>query len=147
MVCPKCKKEFEITEAISHKMREDVLAKANIDHKEELAKIKAETEKRLKEESLKGLQRANEEKEKLEEKLLKGEKERKEFEKKVRDEALKKAEDEQRFKLKEKDLHIEELRKVNEDFKRKLEQGSQQRQGEAMELELEESLKLKFPND
>src|SRR3989344_1276699 len=48
MVCPKCKKEFEITEAISHKMREDVLAKASIEHKEELEKQRKQGEEKTK---------------------------------------------------------------------------------------------------
>lgn len=39
------------------------------------------------------------------------------------------------------------MKRVNEDLKRKLEQGSQQLQGEALERSLEEKLKQIFPND
>ena len=69
------------------------------------------------------------------------------FEKKIKEDASRNAQEEQRLKLKEKDLQLDEIRRVNEDLKRKLEQGSQQRQGEVLELDLEEKLHLQFPND
>ncbi len=42
---------------------------------------------------------------------------------------------------------IEDAQKSNEDLRRKLEQGSQQLQGEVQELELENMLRVKFPFD
>lgn len=42
---------------------------------------------------------------------------------------------------------IDDAQKANEDLKRKLEQGSQQLQGEVLELEIEELLALAFPLD
>jgi len=55
----------------------------------------------------------------------------------------------ERFKLKEAEFQkkIEDAQKVNEDLRRKLEQGSQQLQGEVLELELESILKSAFPFD
>ncbi len=55
----------------------------------------------------------------------------------------------ERFKLKEAEYQkkIEDAQKANEDLRRKLEQGSQQLQGEVLELELESSLKASFPFD
>lgn len=55
----------------------------------------------------------------------------------------------ERFMLKEAELRkkIEDAQKANEDLKRKLEQGSQQLQGEVLELELEDLLKSGFPFD
>ncbi len=148
IVCPNCGKE--ISEAFKLQIEKEVL-KDREKRKEELEKFKiqftSDTEKRLKEKSQKEINIAITEKKDLEQKLLREKNDREKFEKKVKDEAFKKAEDDQRLRLKEKDLQLEEVRKVNEELKRKLEQGSQQRQGEAMELELEESLKLKFPND
>lgn len=149
IVCPNCGKE--ISEAFRQTIEKEIVEKEREKHKEELEKVKAQiafdTEKKLRVESQKEINKAINEKKRLEEKLLREKNDREEFEKKTKNEALKKAEDEQRFKLKEKDLQLEEVRKVNEELKRKLEQGSQQRQGEVMELELEQSLKLKFPND
>lgn len=53
------------------------------------------------------------------------------------------------FKLKEAELRkkIEDAAKANEDLKRKLEQGSQQLQGEVLELELENLLSADYPLD
>jgi hypothetical protein len=53
------------------------------------------------------------------------------------------------FKLKEAEYQkkIEDAQKANEDLRRKLDQGSQQLQGEVQELELENLLRMKFPFD
>ncbi|WP_017217910.1 DUF2130 domain-containing protein [Pseudoalteromonas sp. NJ631] len=53
------------------------------------------------------------------------------------------------FKLKEAELRkkIDDASKANEDLKRKLEQGSQQLQGEVLELELEHELAQAYPLD
>ncbi|RYV01887.1 DUF2130 domain-containing protein [Shewanella sp. OPT22] len=53
------------------------------------------------------------------------------------------------FKLKEAELKkkIDDASKANEDLKRKLEQGSQQLQGEILELELENELRQAYPLD
>jgi hypothetical protein len=151
ITCPFCQKKFELSQALKHQIEESVSKKNQQEYEEKLEKIKTEisdaTEKKFKEENLKELQKANREKEILENKLLKEQKEREEFEKKVSEDASKKADEEQRLKIKEKDLQLDEIRKVNEDLKRKLEQGSQQRQGEVLELDLEEQLRAKFTND
>lgn len=51
------------------------------------------------------------------------------------------------LKLKEKEMTISAMQKQIEDLKRRAEQGSQQSQGEVLELELEETLKSKFVFD
>ncbi|WP_334050837.1 DUF2130 domain-containing protein [Alteromonas gracilis] len=53
------------------------------------------------------------------------------------------------FKLKEAELRkkIDDASKANEELKRKLEQGSQQLQGEVLELELENELRQAYPLD
>jgi hypothetical protein len=56
------------------------------------------------------------------------------------------ATDELKFQVSQKDTQIESLGRT-EELKRKLEQGSQQTQGEAFELELENLLRSKFPLD
>ncbi len=66
---------------------------------------------------------------------------------KIRAELQKQAGDEFRLKLLEKDQKLEAVLKMNEDLKRKLEQGSQQTQGEVLELELEQTLRHEFPYD
>lgn len=56
-------------------------------------------------------------------------------------------EEEQQFKMKELQMQLVEQHKLIEEMKRKAEQGSMQRQGEAQELLLEELLKDHFPFD
>jgi len=59
----------------------------------------------------------------------------------------KEAEDKHRLKDAEKDKQLLDMRKKIEELQRKAEQGSQQTQGEVLELELEEMLKTEFPFD
>lgn len=65
----------------------------------------------------------------------------------VRDKARKEAEDELKLKVSEKEQTITAMQRQIEELKRKAEQGSQQLQGEVSELELESSLRAKFPAD
>ena len=64
-----------------------------------------------------------------------------------REKAKKEAEEELTLKVKEKELTISSMAKQIEELKRKAEQGSQQLQGEAQEIVIEEMLRSKFPND
>jgi len=66
---------------------------------------------------------------------------------KIRTEALKQADEDHRLKDAEKDKKISDLIKQLEDAKRRAEQGSQQAQGEIMELALEDLLGRVFPTD
>lgn len=61
--------------------------------------------------------------------------------------AKREAEEEQKLKVLEKEQTISAMQKQIEDLKRRAEQGSQQLQGEAHELELEKLLINKFPFD
>ena len=65
----------------------------------------------------------------------------------VREKAKKEAEDGLKFKVLEKEEQISSMQNKIEELKRKAEQGSQQLQGEVMELELEDALRSKFPFD
>lgn len=86
-------------------------------------------------------------KRKDEERSLEMEKKLGEAEEKIRFAAQKKAEEEQHLKLLEKDKQLQNALRETDELKRKLTQGSQQNQGEVLELELENSLKQEFPND
>lgn len=55
--------------------------------------------------------------------------------------------EQQGLKLKEKELQIDELRRVIDDLKQKSEQGSQERQGEVLELDIQAALERQFPHD
>jgi len=66
---------------------------------------------------------------------------------KVREQALKELDEQHRLKLMENEQKVQTLLRQIEDLKRKAEQGSQQTQGEVLELALEELLKQLFPTD
>lgn len=65
----------------------------------------------------------------------------------VREKAKLDAEDQMKLKVSEKEEQIASMQRQIEELRRKAEQGSQQLQGEVMELELEDSLRSKFPFD
>jgi len=66
---------------------------------------------------------------------------------KIKEEAVKSYAQERQLKDAEKEKLINDMRKQIEDLKRKSEQGSQQMQGEVLELQLEETFKAEFPVD
>jgi hypothetical protein len=61
--------------------------------------------------------------------------------------AKKEADEAARLRVLEKDQTIESMARTIEELKRKAEQGSQQSQGEVLELEVEELLRGRFPTD
>ncbi len=65
----------------------------------------------------------------------------------VRDKARQEAEDGLKLRVLEKEEQISSMQRQIEELKRKAEQGSQQLQGEVLELELEASIRSKFPRD
>lgn len=54
---------------------------------------------------------------------------------------------EQELKLKEKEKQIEDMKRVIDDLKRKSEQGSQELQGEVLEIDIQAALERQFPHD
>lgn len=157
-ICPHCEKEIELSEAITHKFKEEGAKEQEEKHKLEIEKVHKEArlwaEKEAKLKSQKELDLNKSVNQKLEQELQQVKKQRKEDEEKIRIEAQKKAEEDQRLKLKEKDIQLEqakkaqeEMKQINDGLKRKLEQGSQQLQGEALELDLEDKLRQAFRYD
>ncbi len=65
----------------------------------------------------------------------------------IREKAKKEVEDSLKLKVAEKEEQISSMQRQIEELKRKAEQGSQQLQGEVLELVLEDTLKSKFPFD
>lgn len=66
---------------------------------------------------------------------------------KVQEETGKALEEQHRLKDAEKDKQMNDMKKQIDDLKRKAEQGSQQNQGEVLELEIEDMLKIEFAFD
>src|SRR5581483_5450435 len=138
--CPHCGKNFEVTEALTHQVEEQLLASINKKHQEEIEEERRRNKKLASQidellDEMRSLKRKNEDAEiEMKKKIF-------EAEEKVRREALKQADEEHRLKDLEKDKIIADLKKLNEEMKRRAEQGSQQTQGESLELELEQKLK------
>jgi hypothetical protein len=149
--CPHCGKLVEISEAVRHEVEETVLKEEREKQKIEIEKVKAqatlEKEKEIKEASQKELEHFEKEKKLLEEKLAKEEEKKEEFEKQALVKAEKEAGDKHRLEKLEWEKQKVDMQKALEDAQRKTKQGSQQLQGEVLELELEAKLKQVFPND
>lgn len=170
--CPSCGNVIEIAAAIIDQFKKEV----GEQQKQEIEQIKKETEEKVrkqleekslfeisdlkkslmeKEEKMKGyreeelklreekrkLQEAKEEMEILMQRRLDEEK------KKIEESTTRKILDEFRLKDQEKDKIINDLKNSLQDAQRKASQGSQQTQGEVLELDIENTLRNSFPND
>jgi len=159
--CPKCGEQIEITSALKAEISEQIKIEAKEEVRKELEeKNSLETAdlKRILEEKDKKLAEFREQELKLREEKRKIEEEKKELVievqrqvdegiKKAEEAAFKKADEEHRLKDLEKDKRLSDALKANEELNRKLQQGSQQTQGEVLELDLENTLREAFPQD
>ncbi|EKD85811.1 MAG: hypothetical protein ACD_37C00603G0007 [uncultured bacterium] len=156
--CPHCGKQVELSEAIVHELqaqvRDEESKKLKAEFEREKAEEQAKNEKRLREEfEIQNKERATElmeaKKKELElsEKLEKEKEERGKNEEKIKEETLKEASEKSRLDKLEYEKKISDMQKALEDAQRKGRQGSQQLQGEVLELDLEEKLIKLFPND
>lgn len=175
-ICPNCKKKISIDQALIHQFEAQVLASSDEKHKkeiEEAVKIaeqnvgnKVQEEFKL---QLLKLQKENEEEKERNKKLLaqmdelldeikklrvrdeernlEMKKKMIEQENKIRQDARKQIEEENQLKSLEKDKKLEDALKQLEEMKNKIQQGSQQSQGEVLELALEKMLVKEFPQD
>lgn len=169
IICPYCKKSFPVTEVLKHQMRDEfereqkpLLWRKALIAAEEKTKEKTALEIKDKINEIEELRKQNKS---LQEQLLeinkllrqlKSERDQEKIEHekrlnaelaKIRESEKKHFDDEYRLRILEKEKQLSDALKVNEELKRKLEQGSQQLQGEILELELETILKREFPYD
>ncbi len=168
IVCKHCGKEIEITEALLHQVKSDVEKSLKEQHLKDLEEEKRKIIKELEEkqsiefEDLKKqiaekdikMREFREEQLKLREDKRKLEEDKKDFEiemqRKVEErlkESLAKEDERHRLKELENEKKLQDAIKANEELRRKLEQGSQQSQGEVLELDLENMLSGSFPTD
>ncbi|QQG41208.1 MAG: DUF2130 domain-containing protein [Candidatus Woesebacteria bacterium] len=152
--CPHCGKEFEATEALKHEIEEQVGAALSAKHKTEIEEIKRKSEEESKArvekltnqisellDEIKKLREKDEEREiEMKRKLI-------QEEEKIKVEVRQKAEEEHKLKDLEKDSKLQQALDQIESLKTKIQQGSQQTQGETLELELETKLREEFPTD
>lgn len=163
--CKNCGKPVDVGEAMRHQFSEDIRKeeekkaqkKFEQQKSEAISIAKKEYEEKLENNNKESLKKAEEEKNKredLEVKLAKIEKDEKAREIKIREEEQKKAENDQHLKILEKDRQLQQALKASMEMstkvkalESKLQQGSQQTQGDVLEEELENQLKKAFPND
>ena len=170
--CPECGEVIELSEAISH----DIEIRLKQQYENKIEKTKKSIEEKAKKEVQESLNiKISDLNEQLEEKtknlkeaqkqeieLRKRQRELVEKEEKLELELSRKIDAERqkiiqktslefeethRLKDAEKDKQLDDMKRQIDELKRKAEQGSQQMQGEVLELELEESLKDEFPFD
>lgn len=176
IVCPQCNQEFAINDAVTHQLEQEILQNLNAKHKQDLEKVRdevrEESAKRLQEQyQLERKQFQDDAKDKDERiknmidqmskltealRISKRQKDEAELqmqkklaleEEKIREDAQKKAEEAQHLVISQKEKQLQDALKANEEMRRKLQQGSQQTQGEVFELEFEGILKQHYPND
>jgi hypothetical protein len=174
--CKYCGREIEISEALRHEVQEKILKAEREKHERELKEVekKAEEKALVKlqkdfELQIKNLQKEREEERKRNTKLLKQleglndemrklrrRDEERELvmkkklageEEKIRHDARKKAEEESELKFSEYKKKLADTEKALAEAQRKAQQGSQQTQGEVLELDLEDLLTNAFKND
>ena len=161
-------KKTKTLEISQKKIQAEIDAKVEIEKKKLLEKAEVNAEEKVSV-KLKDLQEQVKEKnEKIEEaqkkelELMKKQREIEEREKsfklemarkidnereKIFEEAGKKATEEQKYVIAQLNKKLADVTNAKDELTRKLEQGSQQTQGEVLELELEEILKAQFPAD
>ncbi|NCU31137.1 DUF2130 domain-containing protein [Candidatus Saccharibacteria bacterium] len=130
----KAKKEAQESELLLKSLRDD-------------AESAKEDNKKLREQLSELMDALRQERKAKESAELDAKKKLAEEESKIREESKKLADEEHRLKQLEKDKTISDLQKSIEEMRRKAEQGSQQNQGEVLELDLENELRLEFPLD
>jgi hypothetical protein len=152
ITCPFCHKQFELADTPEFKNQ---LSKATSEieekQKEKLEKVRVDAEKlaykKFEEEKSKELEKTNKEKELLEKKLEEQKKEQEKISEKIKEETEKAAADKFHNEKLQYEKKIKDMQVAAENVQRKGKQGSQQLQGDVVEIELEEQLKAAFPND
>lgn len=146
MKCPHCGKSIRVDEVLTHQIEEQVVATLEEKHKEEIEEEKSRSKKLTSQldellDETKRLKRKDEDREiEMKKKLF-------EEEERIRSEVRRKADDEHHIKDLEKDKKLQDAMKQVEELKIKMQQGSQQTQGESLEMEIENKLRAEFPTD
>ncbi len=153
IVCPKCKAEIPVEEALGHSITEKLEKRFQEKLSNELKQLQEELES--KKEKLATAEGAEL---KLRKDKLALEEEKRSFEiqkqraideerAKIREQTLNEATDSWRLKEKEFEKKLSDMKLALDDAQRKATQSSQQLQGEVAELDLENSLRVEFPTD
>lgn len=155
--CPSCGKLISVQEAVSNEIKETIFHEAKENAKKEMSdemkylkEQNMDKEKKLEEARKYELEVRKKSDQLVEEKRswdLQKQREIDAEKNKIREQTAKEILEEQHFKELEKDKIIDGLKKTISDLNQKASQGSQQTQGEVVELDLERELKETFPTD
>ncbi len=138
---------------IEKKAKEEASEKAQKEYSEKLENIKADGEERdkqnkeLRDQISDLMKQLREMKAKDEQRDIEYQKKIMEEESNIKDKAKQEAMEESRLQIAQREKQLDDLKKQLAEAQRKAEQGSQQTQGEVLELELEELLKQQFIYD
>jgi len=133
--------------------REKAIETVRLEYSDKIESVKADREERdkqnkaLREQTTDLLKQLREMKTKDDQRDIEFQKKLLEEEGLIKNKAKQEAEDASIFQIAQKEKQLQDLRKQLFEAQRKAEQGSQQTQGEVLELELEELLKREFPRD
>lgn len=153
IICPHCGKQVEISEAFRHQIEEKTVKKLKDDFDFKLKDSANELDeakkrnKELQEQLLELTKSIREIKDSNERKELEDQKKLSEEIEKIKQEADKRATEKAKLKELELEKKLRDTQKALENAQRKSNQGSQQLQGEVLELSLEENLKSTFVFD
>ena len=172
ITCPSCGHRFAVSEALSEELKGEIETHFKAEFDTRLTRAVAQAESRVREQTGPELKLLNEQLDDARRKAAQAqqaelalrkkaqaleERQREldlevarkiDTEKRKLEESIRRTvSEEQALKLREKEKQVEDLRKALEDARRKSEQGSQERQGEVLELDIEAGLTRRFPHD
>lgn len=174
--CPHCGEAIEVSSVLRNQIEKEVIKTSELERQKEMEVVRKKTEEdtrrklaaemrlegedmkrelkekdkklsEFREQELELRKQKRELEEKQKELSLEVEKRVGEEKKKIEDMVFKRAYEEHRLRDLEKEKVIESLKKSLEEAQRKASQGSQQLQGEVLELDVEELLRKNFPYD
>ncbi|KKR76178.1 MAG: hypothetical protein UU21_C0016G0006 [Candidatus Levybacteria bacterium GW2011_GWA2_40_8] len=147
IICPHCKKRVELSEAIIHQLSKAQVDKARAEERER-------TEREQRDKALRESKEKDKELEEMRRKLAKNDEESKKREEGIKEDAKKEAEKDSINEIGILKKQLEDARdaerkatRANQDLTRKLNQTSQQLQGEVGEEWLKNELRKNFPYD
>lgn len=146
IICPHCKAEIELTQALTHQIEEKVLSDQKKRHEEELNSLKKELElaQQAELEIRKQKNKLDEERRTFElEKQRQIDRERED----IRAKAAQEQSEKDKYLMAQLEKKLADTTKALEDANRKATQGSQQLQGEVQELDIEATLRSGMPTD
>lgn len=143
IICKNCGNKIDVAEELAHDIKESVVLEERKKAQNEVDEVR----RKFTNDMGKLLDEIKTLREKDEMRDIEMKKKLMESEEVIKQDVRRKTEEEHQLKDAEKEKLIQDLKKSLEDAQKKATQGSQQSQGESLELTLETKLRQEFPND